>query len=132
MAELKDVLGAVLKDVAHARVISDRFSGEVSQEYEKDPLLGVFPVPRVEIKEASLDLKFAVCSVEQRPADPTAPEAARAGQSLVLDVCVTRKDLAETPETLISSIRLVAQIRNYEWVEAGEENGRPIKRLRPE
>ena len=257
MAELKDVLGAVLKDMAHSRVISDQFSSEVSQEYDKDPILGVFPVPRVEIREASINLKFAVNAVEKSVADiagaaralsaghstemvsailrdviekhpqaaeiqklletknldleerlraagaaaivadPKALESARKGetdalakrvavdvsaalledadlkrllvsrgvrvgairqaiqeranaaaksfgteleaeaaaaerQSLRIDVGVTRKELADTPELLVSQISLVAQIRNYEWVEVGEEDGKPVKRLRPE
>jgi hypothetical protein len=257
MAELKDVLGAVLKDMAHARVISDQFSSEISREYLKDPLLGIFPVPRAEIREASINVKFAVNAVVSRPVDltgvartlatrhsaglaatvfrdfirkhpqaeeilkvieakgldlenrlraaaarailedPQALEAARRGepgslakristevsaalledadlkrllasrgfrvgtirgtvqemagaaasrfgdelaaaaaaaekQALLIDVGVTRKELADTPEPLISQISLVAQIRNYEWVEVGEEDGKPRKRLQPE
>jgi hypothetical protein len=257
MAELKDVLGAALRDIAQSRVISDEFSGEVSHEYEQNPTLSVFPVPRVEIREASINLKFAINSVEKRPvdlsgrtqalatrhsaqlaaevfqdliekhpraaeilkvieskdlglqqrmqaaahnailADPQALEAARKGDTEVLakeisakvstvlmedadlkrllasrgfrvttirealqekasgtaarlgaelaaaaaaadrqafgiDVGVTRKDLAEMPEALVSQISIVAQIRNYEWVEVGEEDGKPVKRLRPE
>ena len=258
MAELKDVVGAVLKDVAHSRVISDYFSAEVSGEYEKDPILSVFPVPRVEIKETSINLKFAVDAVQKRPIDLTGParslagrysaelaaevfrdlienhpnasailrsiesrnlnlrqrieaaagaailgdqpalDAARLGkpealakrvrrevsvvlmedpeikrllvtrgfrvgtinetlmgkanvlasrfsaafaaaavaaadrQSFAIHVGVTRKELDGTPESLVSQISIVAQIRNYEWVEVGEANGVPVKRLRPE
>ncbi|MCC6554237.1 MAG: hypothetical protein IT372_14650 [Polyangiaceae bacterium] len=132
MAELKHVLGAVLADLAHARVISDRFSGEVSEEYGRDPLLAAFPVPRVEIKEASLDLKLVINSADRRTASSRGSRGALADQALILDVGVTREDLLGTPEPLISSIRVVVQVRNYEWVEAGEESGCPIKRLRPE
>jgi hypothetical protein len=257
MAELKDVLGAALRDLAQSRVISDEFSAEVSQEYERNPTLSLFPVPRVEIREASINLKFAVNAVEKRPvdlsgrtraiaarqsaqlaaevfqdviekhprgaeimnliesknlglrrrveaaaqeailADPRALEAAQKGetealvkeisaristvlmedadlkrllasrgfrvttirealqekataaasrfaaelaaaaaaaerQAFGIDVGVTRKDLAETPEALVSQISIVAQIRNYEWLEVGEEDGKPVKRLRPE
>jgi predicted nucleic acid-binding protein len=257
MAELKDVLGATLRDIAQSRVISDEFSAEVSREYEQNAILSLFPVPRVEIREASINLKFAVNAVEKRPvdlsgrtralaaqgsaelaaevfrdvigkhpraaevlgmiesknlalrqriqaaaldailADPRALEAARKGdtealareisakvstvlmedadvkklltsrgfrvatirdalqekaleaaarlgselaaaaaaaerQAFGIDVGVTRKDLAETPEALVSQISIVAQIRNYEWVEVGEEEGKPVKRLRPE
>ncbi len=256
MAELKDVLGAVLRDLAQSRVVSDQFSSQVSHEYEKDPILGLFPVPRVEIREASINLKFAVNTVQKRAVDLSAAagqlsarhafeltsgvfrdvveahpqageivklierkdlklrtrmqeaaeaaalsnpkdlEAARRGEvdgitkrislklsSLLLedadvkrlllsrggrvgvirelvqertraaagrfgaelaaaadaldrqfaiDVGVTRKELAETPEPLVSQISLVAQIRNYEWVEVSEEEGKPVKRLRAE
>jgi hypothetical protein len=257
MTELKDVVGAVLRDVALSRVISDQFSAEVSAEYEKDPTLGVFPTPRVEIKEASFSLRFAVDTVEKRSVDLTRParllaarsgaevaseifreviekhpnaaelvqvieskgldlrqrieavagsaiagdekalEAARLGQteamvkrlkgeisavlmedaeikkllltrgvrvgainelvattvneaaghfgeayaaaaaaaerqSVAIHVGVTRKELDGVPDSLLSQINIVAHIRNYEWVETGEENGKPVKRLRPE
>lgn len=257
MAELKEVLGAVLKDMAHSRVISDQFSSEISHEYEKDPILGVFPVPRTEIREASINLKFVVNAVEKRHvdssalardlsrrhcaqlvtalfqdvidehpqaeaihrvmetkslhleqglqsaaarailADDSALEAVAKGDTRALakriaadvsstlledpdlkrlfasrgvrlgtirstiqemanstasrfgaelaaaaaaaeklpmriDVGVTRKELAELPEQLLSQISLVTVIRNYEWVEVGEEDGEPVKRLQPE
>jgi hypothetical protein len=256
MAELKDVLGAVLRDVAHSRVISDMFSRDVSLEYEKDPILGAFPVPRLQIKEASIQLRFAVNTVGRKEVDvpairraqvarssenlgkavfadfilnqpnreellkiitdkglqlesalsavmakaveasPQMVDAAlgrkpetlvrklqtelsrtlledpdvkkvltrslRAGpikeklqerigatvaqfgeelssalqaaerQALSVDVAVTKKDLAEVPEPLVSQINVVTEIRNYEWTEVGEEDGRPVRRLRPE
>lgn len=70
MAELNDVLGSILKDVARSRVISDLFSRDVSLEYSKDELLGAFPVPRVEIKELTVGLKFAINSVGRRMVNP--------------------------------------------------------------
>lgn len=69
MAELKDVLGSVLRDVAHARVTSDMFSRDVSLDYARDPVLSAFPVPRLEIKEASVQLRFAINTVEQKETD---------------------------------------------------------------
>lgn len=69
MAELAQVLGTLLREVAHSRVISDIFSRDVSLEYEKDKILSCFPVPRVEIREASVQFKFAVNAVEVRKVD---------------------------------------------------------------
>lgn len=69
MAELTQVLGTILKDVAHSRVISDAFSRDISVDYAKDPILVNFPVPRVEIREASIQLKFAVNAVQQGEVD---------------------------------------------------------------
>jgi|YNPMSStandDraft_1061717.scaffolds.fasta_scaffold03306_3 hypothetical protein len=256
MAELKDVVGALLKELAQARVLADLFSRDVSREYAKDPLLGAFPVPRAEIREVSMQLKFAVNAVEPGKVDPHAvarervPEHARelaqevfhefiekhpqatnllkllgekeldlaaamesavanalladpalteaalrgraeavaraagselervlfaepelkrlvtraqrppalraalrekaaamavrlvanlrdavaAAEKLALriDVSVTRKELAEAPEFVLSQISLTADIRNYQWVEAGEERGRPVRHLQPE
>lgn len=77
MAELNDVLGAIVRDVAQARVIGDLFSRNVSLDYQQDELLRNFPVPRVEIKQASIDLRFAVNDVERKEVDPEAIARAR-------------------------------------------------------
>lgn len=69
MAELTQVLGAILKDVAQSRVISDSFSRDISVEYANDPILVSFPVPRVEIRQASIQLQFAVNAVQQKKLD---------------------------------------------------------------
>ena len=72
MAELTEVLGTLLKGVTHSRVISDVFSREVSVEYQQDEILSNFPVPRVDIKETSIDLKFAVNQVKRKEVDQNA------------------------------------------------------------
>jgi len=246
MVDLAEFLGTVLRNVTHARVIGDLFSRDVSLQYQKDPLLVDFPVPRLEIKEASVQLRFAVNAIERRQAapaelaapivreqaarladeirrewiaaspereailkllaekgvdperaalEPKALEAALAGrpaalvrniraalnallladaalrkllarragvqalreqvrtkatamaerlvaevlaareafarQALTVDVAVTRKELGEVPEALLSQITVVAEIRNYEWSETGEAEGKPLGRLRP-
>ncbi|HEV8251578.1 MAG TPA: hypothetical protein VGQ15_16525 [Gaiellaceae bacterium] len=77
MAELNDVLGAILRDLAQARVTADLFSQTVSAEYQPTGVLSGFSVPRVEVTQASIDLKFAVNSVERREADPRAIVDAR-------------------------------------------------------
>lgn len=73
MAELKDVLGGVLRDIVDARVTGDLYSKELSEEYLKDPILSSFPVPRAEIREATTSLKSSVNAVETPPADPKQP-----------------------------------------------------------
>ncbi len=256
MAELNEVLGAILKDVAESRVKSDVFSREVSMEYLQDPILANFPVPRVEIKQASIQLRFAVNSVEQKSLDPrkllgekvqltasklankvfeavlmkasnreevialikqknipikeqllqkaitilnnsldnliedpdrqVAPltkklqssleelmrqhpdmwklltKSARVGEirkamteslgdgvqafaqqakdaiaaaqqtQSIVDVAVTAEELANIPDTVLSEIGLVTEIRNYEWTDTIDADGNPIRRLQPE
>lgn len=73
MAELKDVLGGILRDVTTARVASDLFTRDVSVVYREDPQLSGFPVPRLEIREVTIDLKFAVLEVQEGDAAPTVP-----------------------------------------------------------
>ncbi|GAB4574498.1 MAG: hypothetical protein Kow0077_21370 [Anaerolineae bacterium] len=256
MAELTQVLGAILKDVAQSRVISDLFSRDASLQYAQDPILVNFPVPRVEIKEASIQLKFAVNAVEEAPVDTdsltqagitqladdlstrmyavlveesekredleafleeqgidlpalvsdvvvrqvkanpqmvatalgskpqvlakkldaevlnalrghealwamlrkttrvrdlreqitanTLPSVNRfvedvagaisaAGrQALHVDVAVTREELADLPDVVLSHVSIVTEIRNYEWTEVGSVDGKPVRRLQPE
>jgi hypothetical protein len=78
LAGLNDVLGAILRDVAQARVTSDLFSRSVSFEYRDDEVLRGFPVPRVEVVQASLELKFAVNDVERKEVNREAFLRARA------------------------------------------------------
>ena len=59
MPKLHQIVGTILRDIAQSRVYSDIYSYEISLHYEKDSLLRQFPVPRTEISELELDLKFA-------------------------------------------------------------------------
>ncbi|MCK4783042.1 MAG: hypothetical protein KAV87_04775 [Desulfobacteraceae bacterium] len=63
MAQLHQIIGAILRDIAQARVTSDIYSREVSLYYEQDSLLRTFPIPRSEIREVNIDLRFAISEV---------------------------------------------------------------------
>ena len=63
MPELYQVVGSALRDVANARFISDLYSRNLSRYYERDALLRNFPVPRAEISEAEIGIKFVFTSV---------------------------------------------------------------------
>ncbi|MDX2361877.1 MAG: hypothetical protein QNK23_13795 [Crocinitomicaceae bacterium] len=65
MAELHNIVGAILRDIAQARVTSDLYSREVSRYYEEDSLLRLFPIPRTEIKEVEIDLLFGIKEVKK-------------------------------------------------------------------
>jgi hypothetical protein len=67
MAELHHLVGAILRDLAQGRVTSDLYSREVSRYYEQDSLLRLFPIPRTEIKEVEIDLKFALAEIAIDP-----------------------------------------------------------------
>jgi hypothetical protein len=69
MANLNDVLGIILRDIVQARVMSDVFSRDASLDYANDAILVGFPVPRAEIKQASVQLKFAVNTVKKTTVD---------------------------------------------------------------
>jgi hypothetical protein len=53
-------------------------------------------------------------------------------ESLSVDVAVTKEELMDLPETIVSNVHLVTSIQNYEWIEVGEVSGEPVRRLRPE
>jgi hypothetical protein len=53
-------------------------------------------------------------------------------QALTVDVAVTKGELVDVPEAIMSNVTLVTEIRNYEWTEVGEVDEKPTHRLRPE
>ena len=75
MAELDQVIGAILSDITHARFTSDLCSRSISRHYEQDSLLRRFPVPRAEITELEIDLRFALSRVVVDPARHDARDA---------------------------------------------------------
>ncbi|MEW6646704.1 MAG: hypothetical protein AB1450_05860 [Pseudomonadota bacterium] len=75
MARLGSVVGGVLKELAQARAIADRHSRELVGEYERDPVLSAFSVPRVTLGEVNLTLRFTINDLEEE--SPAAPDYAR-------------------------------------------------------
>ena len=63
MADLQQVVGAILRDLAKARFSADLYSRSISRYYENDYLLRRFPVPRADVEEVELDLKFSIAEV---------------------------------------------------------------------
>jgi hypothetical protein len=78
MAELHHIIGAILRDISQARFTSDLYSRNVSRYYEQDPLLRRFPVPRSEIEEVDIDIKFAVLDVSPEQSRTESREASMA------------------------------------------------------
>lgn len=78
MPELHQIVGGILRDIAQARVTSDVYSKHVSRYYEQDPLLRRFPVPRAEIEDVDLDLKFVVGEITEDPSGRSGEEPATA------------------------------------------------------
>jgi hypothetical protein len=60
MAKLKQVIGAILCDINRARAISDAYSRDLKASYREDPFLKLLDVPRTDIKEMTIDLKFSI------------------------------------------------------------------------
>jgi hypothetical protein len=84
MPELHQILGSLFADIAQSVFTSDLYSRDISRYYEQDGLLRHFPVPRTEISELDLDLKFAISQIELNPAQGIEREANAA--SIFLDL----------------------------------------------
>jgi hypothetical protein len=63
MADLQQIVGAILRDLAKARFASDLYSRSIARYYENDYLLRRFSVPRSDIEEVEIDLKFTITDV---------------------------------------------------------------------
>jgi hypothetical protein len=75
MPELHKILGSLFSDIAQSVFTSDLYSRDISRYYEQDGLLRHFPVPRTEISELEVDLKFAIAGVELNPSQSIGREA---------------------------------------------------------
>ena len=75
MADLQQVVGAILRDLAKARFSSDIYSRSIARYYENDYLLRKFPVPRADVEEVEIDLKFSIAEVSRNEVDTEGREA---------------------------------------------------------
>jgi hypothetical protein len=101
MAKLSEIVSILLCDIVLSRSNADKYSAHLSLEYEKDEILRHFPVPRIEISELTVNLKFAVIKVDKDIRNA--------------EIIIEADKLREIKEESISSINLVTNIRNYAW-----------------
>jgi hypothetical protein len=92
MTRLGSVLGAILADVARARVVSDELTRDLAEVYRADTVLGSMSVPRLVIDQAELTLRFAMSEITEPPPSPRpdAPEVRDAWARHVDEVVVPR------------------------------------------
>ena len=65
MAKLKQVIGAILSDITKGQAISDAYSRDLKTSYREDPVLKLLSLPRTEIKDVTINLKFAIVKGEK-------------------------------------------------------------------
>jgi hypothetical protein len=75
MADLQQIVGAILRDLAKARFSADLYSRSIARYYENDYLLRRFPVPRADVEEVELDLKFSIAEVPESEVNRESQEA---------------------------------------------------------
>ncbi|MCX4244711.1 hypothetical protein [Paraliomyxa miuraensis] len=69
MVRVADIIGALLRGLTTARIQSDVFSSQASQQYLDDQNLRSYPVPRAEIRQADVTMRVAVQDTVQRNID---------------------------------------------------------------
>ncbi|MEO1201671.1 MAG: hypothetical protein AAFX10_03115 [Pseudomonadota bacterium] len=116
MADLQQIFGAILRDLAKARFSSDLYSRSVARYYEANDLLRKFPVPRADIEEVDIDLKFSITDVTASDVDHESQEA----NSSVL--------FERTVERLVSTFLNLAYEREVENPELAETRQRYVQK----
>ncbi|MGH6894581.1 MAG: hypothetical protein ACREEP_20230 [Dongiaceae bacterium] len=125
------VVDAALKGQPQALI--DRISAEVVRKVLEDPDIK---------KELSRGTRVGALREAVRVPVDTAVSAFVGSLATALDsagrqatrvqVAVTRSELAQVPEPLISHVSVVMQIRNYQWSEVERTDGTTVRRLNPE
>lgn len=59
VARLDDVVGAILRDLTLAQDVASKHTRMLAVEYASDPLLRYFPIPRTELSDVDIELRFA-------------------------------------------------------------------------
>ena len=85
MADLQQIVGAILRDLAKARFSSDIYSRSIARYYENDLLLRRFSVPRADIEEVEVDLKFSIAEVTASESERSAALLTPSRTTMVTD-----------------------------------------------
>ena len=99
MPTLNQVVGTILQDIGKAKQVADMSSKEISEKYRQDGILKHFPIPRVGIKDLTINLKFAVTNTDNDE----------------IEIAVTNSELENIPEANISSLQLNTEINYYQF-----------------
>lgn len=111
MPELHHILGSIFRDIAQSVFTSDMYSRDISRYYEQDPLLRHFPVPRTEVDELEVQLKFAISGIDLNPAQSVSRESSAA--TVFVDFSY---DLSEQFfETLENSLESMENVSRETW-----------------
>lgn len=123
MAQLHQVVGGLLRDIAKARFGSDLYSRSIARYYESLSLLRQFPVPRTEIDEVELDLKFTIDGMTEEPVQNETREATFAivleraneaiAQTIMDSIRVTATRLIADNQRKISPLGVLVKLRQH-------------------
>ncbi|MGC1121624.1 MAG: hypothetical protein WBA22_11080 [Candidatus Methanofastidiosia archaeon] len=102
MANLGEIVGAIIAQVGRGRTQADAETVEIAETYKDNPLFSSFPVPRMTLDEVVIDLKMAVST------GPTT------GASLTPE---SQKEILKRVDTLVNDLP-----RRYRYVQNMPDN----------
>lgn len=82
MAELGDVIGALMSGLLRARYIADEQTAALAEHYKANPLLEGLSVPRIRVPELTIDLPILIEAYQEGEAGQMAPSDVIAQESL--------------------------------------------------
>ena len=100
MPALGEYLGALLSEVANARLQADLESARIAQLYASHPILQHLPVPRFRLPNVVLDLPVAVEKTDRPPGTvPPATElpAVRRNIDSLIELELIRQNISPSP-----------------------------------
>ncbi|TBO32552.1 hypothetical protein EYS42_05015 [Aquabacterium lacunae] len=95
MAELDQVLGAVLSSLAQARRMADEQTSAIAQYYQSSPLLKGMTVPRIRLPEVVVDVPLIIDEVQA--ARPPVFASPKELSTLAVDAAIQQAQQADVP-----------------------------------
>ena len=106
MAEkLGDVIGAMLADVARARMRADVEAMRIADTYSRDPLLKYLSIPRFKMPELVVDLPVLVTGVDDAGGDPwksSQPTKAELGKAVTKAIAKSEVKLTKLQSAAVA------------------------------
>lgn len=109
MPKLGEVIGAMLSDVARARVRADAEAMRIASAYSGDPLLKHLPVPRFRLPDIVIDVPVLVTGVDEpseggAPSSVSKPTDAEIRQAASEGIAQSRLRLTEKQVASLSAV----------------------------
>ena len=120
MAELDQVLGAVLSSLAQARRMADEQTSAIAQYYQSSPLLKGMTVPRIRLPEVVVDVPLIIDEVQA--ARPPVFASSKELSALAVDAAIGQAQQADVPVSaaLREQISRAVQAHVEQVLQAGQ------------
>jgi hypothetical protein len=102
MAQLSDIVGGLLIDIAKACAVVDNTTADLAAQYERHPTLKYFSAPKIEVQDISIELKVAVLQA--------------ATETVGMEVVVDNSTLQTLRESDISTIKMTISVKKFDKI----------------